>query len=175
MPEKIAYQGIPGAYHEVACYQYNPELEGVGFETFDEKKFDNFLTNGMQALNQYRLELLEDRETPSNIVQQSNLVSGFSTNTSEMYVDLAERIEASFRLATEIFGPDRYKKELSGRVINKSLFEMITSTFLLLTDVQRFELLALKDEVKNKNTIARTLIILCLLIMTIFIQIFKAS
>ncbi len=34
--EKIAYQGIPGAYHEVACYQYNPELESVGFETFDE-------------------------------------------------------------------------------------------------------------------------------------------
>ncbi len=34
--EKIAYQGIPGAYHEVACYQYNPELESVGFDTFDE-------------------------------------------------------------------------------------------------------------------------------------------
>jgi len=36
MSKKIAYQGMPGAYHEVACFQYNPELEGVGFDTFDE-------------------------------------------------------------------------------------------------------------------------------------------
>ncbi len=120
-----------------------------GFESFDEKKFDNFLTNGMQVLNKHNLELRGNGRIPPTKNVDSKLAAEFSPNTSELYFNLAHRLEASFNLAILIFESDRYKKEMSGKVINKALFEMITSTFLLLNDQQREELLKRKDEVKN--------------------------
>ncbi len=119
-----------------------------GYTNFNHSKFDDFLTDAMKKLNKFSL-----KEVTANIDEESDDVQPIigldETYTDPLFFELTKRIEGSFNLALNIFGIDRYKKELDGRVINKSLFEMITATFAMLSDEERDLVLQHREEIKS--------------------------
>ena len=122
-----------------------------GYDKFDDDKFDTFLTRTMQALNSYKLNSFRERivNPDYNTQTSDNKLFWNEKGTDYIYNDLRGRIESALNLATQIFGPDRFKKTINGRVINKSLFELITSTFALLSQHDQEKLLEKKELVKS--------------------------
>lgn len=122
----------------------------LGFEQFSASKFDTFLTETMQKLNNLTLNIenftrvtsLETKEVDVNSIE-------FLEGSDPLYLDLCERIEIALRLATVVFDVDRFKKEIGGRVINKSIFELIVSTFALLPREHHDLLISNKEAVKS--------------------------
>lgn len=117
-----------------------------GYSEFNEKKFDDFLVRGMKALNGLTFNLPDKQEA----FDRANLIASVSQHSSSLYIQLTTRIVRSFELAIQVFGNDRFKKEIDGRVINKALFELITSTFALLSTEQHIKLLNKRDVFKRK-------------------------
>lgn len=116
-----------------------------GYRDFNEKKFDDFLVRGMTVLNGLTFNLPERHEA----LDRGSLIAAISQHSSSLYIQLTTRIVRSFELAIQVFGNDRFKKEIDGRVINKALFELITSTFALLSTEQHFKLLNKRDVFKR--------------------------
>lgn len=117
-----------------------------GYKNFEHKKFDDFLTKTMRLLNKKTLKL---KSQSGDILVESNIYSNIDIGSDELFENLSKKLEDSFYLASEIFGKDRYKKQISGRVINKSLFELVTAVFALIDNSYHGALLANRKKIKN--------------------------
>jgi len=123
-----------------------------GYESFSENKFDTFLTKCMQDLNKNKRLNIDwpdlgsidfDPQRPQNNPEWKN------EGTASIYIDIKERVDSALNLSRDIFGSDRFKKEINGKVINKPLFELIISTFALLSKRDQDLLLERKEMLKK--------------------------
>lgn len=123
-----------------------------GFESFIENKFDTFLTKCMQELNKSRklnivwpnLGSIEfDLHVPQNFPEWKD------EGTAPIFIEIKNRTDSALILSEKIFGSDRFKKEIKGKVINKPLFELIISSLALLSKEDQVLLIERKDMLKE--------------------------
>lgn len=123
----------------------------LGYEHIEAQKFDTFLTNSMQKLNKLNPKIKGYSRTESDKIQEIDVNSvDILVGSAPIFSELLVRLETAFELASEVFGADRYKKEFGGRVINKSIFELIVSTFALLPREHHRLLIDRRDDVKDR-------------------------
>ncbi|MDR6264909.1 DUF262 domain-containing protein [Roseobacter sp. N2S] len=123
----------------------------LGHKNFKAKTFDTFLTNAMQEMNKLSPKIKSYSRTESDKAQEVDVNTvEILKGSAPFFSELLVRIETAFELASEVFGVDRYKKELGGRVINKSIFELVVSTFALLPREHHERLIEKSDDIKDQ-------------------------
>ncbi|KAA1161578.1 DUF262 domain-containing protein [Pseudoalteromonas fuliginea] len=88
-----------------------------GYNQFTYKKYDDFLCHTLKELNAFEFD--------KNI-----------NSSHEVYQEIDKSLKSAFDTIKLIFGSDAYRKEPTGRM-NKSLFELLVSTFALMNEEQR--------------------------------------
>jgi hypothetical protein len=100
----------------------------LGYQNFKHTKYSDFLSDAMQALNKFPLqidnnELLDDGLAVIN-------------SNSSMYIKLAEKYVRALEIANEIFGENSFIKDPSTgkKAISKPLYELVITYFSELND-----------------------------------------
>ena len=120
----------------------------LGYKKFNHTKFDDFLTDAMKKLNAFSIKEITSKNEVTDAGVQP-IIGLDVLKTDKIYLDLVSRIESALSLAIKVFGADRYKKELDGRSLNKSRFEMITATFAMLSEDERKNVLEHREKIKT--------------------------
>lgn len=121
--ETVFVDALPSKINPDRMLDLEYILRAVSFLVFGYRKYfystaDEFLSHCMKVLNGY--QYIEEQASES----------------AQIFSDIDYRLKASFKVISDIFGNDSYKKEEGGK-INKVLFELLVSTFSLMTDKQR--------------------------------------
>ncbi|QYJ86914.1 DUF262 domain-containing protein [Shewanella mesophila] len=109
----------------------------LGFKSYNYKTNDDFLCEAMKTLNQYSFEL-----------------DGSPEDAAPIFKDIDYRLKNSLRAIKAIFGNDAFKKEAGGKV-NKVLFELLVSSFAMMSDEQRYLALEPKNSKLIKSELLR--------------------
>jgi hypothetical protein len=105
-----------------------------GYNKFNYKKYDDFLCDTLKELNAFEFEF------DKNI-----------NSSHEVYQEIDQSLKSAFDTIKLIFGADAFRKEATGRM-NKSLFELLVSTFALMNEEQRKVVITepIASKIKNK-------------------------
>ncbi len=105
----------------------------LGYEKYIYKTNDDFLCHTMKVLNEHKYEV------------------GKSIDYSDdIYIDIDHRLRQALITITKIFGSDAYKKEKNGK-LNKVLFELLVSTFAMMSDEQINKICDLNNTTKIRD------------------------
>jgi uncharacterized protein with ParB-like and HNH nuclease domain len=99
----------------------------LGYEKYVYKTNDDFLCQAMKVLNEHKYQVSK----PINC-------------SDDIYIDIDSRLRRALITITKIFGNGAYKKEENGK-LNKVLFELLVSTFAMMSNEQVNKINALNN------------------------------
>lgn len=123
-----------------------------GYENYAYNRFDAFLGQTMEALNEFELNITGDFLTSQDATKKEPIPPQWHIQgTSDIYIELKEKLEKAFQVTELVFGNDRYQKAPGGRiVVSKPLFELITTVFASLKPKQIEILIDKRDAFKKE-------------------------